>query len=83
MKINLISDTVTNPTKEMLEVMMNASVGDDVFKEDPSGNIRPDKGRSQDKIDGICATLMGMALASHYGSDSRVYNTCGSGVMLF
>lgn len=31
-------------------------------KEDPSGNIRPDKGRSGDKIDGICALLMGMAL---------------------
>lgn len=31
-------------------------------REDPSGNIRPDKGKSGDKIDGICALLMGMAL---------------------
>ncbi len=39
MKINLISDTVTKPTKGMLEAMMQAQVGDDVFKEDPSINI--------------------------------------------
>jgi threonine aldolase len=38
MKINLISDTVTKPTKGMLEAMMQAQVGDDVFKEDPSIN---------------------------------------------
>ena len=38
MKINLISDTVTKPSPGMLEAMMNAEVGDDVFKEDPSIN---------------------------------------------
>jgi threonine aldolase len=36
--INLISDTVTKPTKLMLEAMMNAQVGDDVFGEDPTVN---------------------------------------------
>ena len=36
MKIDLISDTVTRPTKEMLAAMMNAEVGDDVFKSDPT-----------------------------------------------
>lgn len=34
--INLISDTVTKPTIGMLEAMMNAKVGDDVFKGDPT-----------------------------------------------
>jgi threonine aldolase len=38
MKINLISDTVTKPTKEMRKVMFDAQVGDDVFGEDPSVN---------------------------------------------
>jgi len=38
MKINLISDTVTKPTQEMLAFMFNAEVGDDVFKEDPTVN---------------------------------------------
>ncbi|MDF2447921.1 MAG: Threonine aldolase [Bacteroidota bacterium] len=36
MIIDLRSDTVTKPTKEMLEVMMSANVGDDVFSEDPT-----------------------------------------------
>lgn len=37
--IDLRSDTVTKPSKGMLEAMMNAQVGDDVFKEDPSVNL--------------------------------------------
>ena len=36
MEINLVSDTVTKPTVEMLQVMFNAKVGDDVYKQDPS-----------------------------------------------
>lgn len=36
--INLISDTVTKPTAGMLQAMMNAEVGDDVFREDPTVN---------------------------------------------
>ena len=31
--IDLRSDTLTKPTKAMLEAMMNAEVGDDVFEE--------------------------------------------------
>ena len=38
MKINLISDTVTKPTPGMLDAMMSAEVGDDVFKADPTVN---------------------------------------------
>lgn len=38
MKINLISDTVTKPTKGMLDAMMHAKVGDDVFGDDPTVN---------------------------------------------
>ena len=37
-EIDLRSDTVTKPTKEMLQAMMTAEVGDDVYKEDPSVN---------------------------------------------
>ncbi len=36
--INLISDTVTKPSKAMLQSMFAAEVGDDVFKEDPTVN---------------------------------------------
>lgn len=36
MEINLISDTVTKPSNEMLQYMFNAKVGDDVYKQDPT-----------------------------------------------
>ena len=38
MFIDLISDTVTKPTSEMLHAMMHAEVGDDVFGTDPTIN---------------------------------------------
>lgn len=44
--INLISDTVTRPTPGMLEAMMHASVGDDVFGEDPTVNALEHKAAS-------------------------------------
>lgn len=43
MRIDLISDTVTRPTPEMLDAMMNAKVGDDVFKSDPTVNALQEK----------------------------------------
>jgi threonine aldolase len=36
--INLISDTVTKPTPQMLQHMFQAEVGDDVFRQDPTVN---------------------------------------------
>ena len=36
--INLLSDTVTRPTPDMLKAMISAEVGDDVFREDPTVN---------------------------------------------
>lgn len=38
MLVDLRSDTVTKPTQGMLEAMMKAEVGDDVFDEDPTVN---------------------------------------------
>lgn len=38
MIIDLRSDTVTKPTQGMLDAMINAKVGDDVYKEDPTVN---------------------------------------------
>lgn len=37
--IDLRSDTVTRPSKGMLNAMLAASVGDDVFREDPTVNL--------------------------------------------
>ncbi|MFT7443030.1 MAG: threonine aldolase [Maribacter sp.] len=43
MIIDLISDTVTRPTEAMLDAMMHAKVGDDVFKSDPTTNALQEK----------------------------------------
>jgi len=43
MIIDLRSDTVTRPTPGMMKAMMNAEVGDDVYKEDPSVNQLEEK----------------------------------------
>ena len=42
-EIDLRSDTVTRPTKEMLHAIITAKVGDDVYKEDPSVNELEEK----------------------------------------
>ncbi len=43
MIVDLISDTVTRPTQGMLDAMMNAKVGDEVFKSDPTVNELQEK----------------------------------------
>lgn len=65
MKINLLSDTVTIPTKPMLEAMFTAEVGDDVFGADPSIN------RLQEKA----ATLFGMEAALFFPSGTQANQT--------
>ncbi len=65
MEINLISDTVTKPTKNMLEVMMNAEVGDDVFKADPTVN------KLQEKV----AAMFGMEDALFFPSGTMANQT--------
>ena len=65
MKIDLISDTVTRPTKEMLAAMMNAEVGDDVFKSDPTVTALQEK----------AAALFGMEDALFFPSGTMANQT--------
>lgn len=65
MVIDLISDTVTKPTPKMLEAMMNAKVGDDVFKMDPTVN------QLQEKV----AQLFGMEDALFFPSGTMANQT--------
>jgi threonine aldolase len=58
MPIDLRSDTVTKPTPAMLEAMMTAKVGDDVFGEDPSINM----------LEAMAARLFGMEAALYCAS---------------
>tara|TARA_R100001369_G_scaffold92244_1_gene136379 strand:- start:2046 stop:3068 length:1023 start_codon:yes stop_codon:yes gene_type:complete len=60
MKIDLRSDTVTKPTKGMLQAMMEAEVGDDVYKEDPTVN----------KLEEYVANLFGMEEALFFPTGS-------------
>ena len=65
MLINLISDTVTKPTPGMLDAMMTAEVGDDVFKEDPTVNALEEK----------AAKLFGMESALFFPSGTMTNQT--------
>ena len=58
--IDLRSDTVTKPTPEMLTAMMEAEVGDDVYKEDPTVN----------KLEHYAAELFGMDEALYFPTGS-------------
>lgn len=51
--VDLRSDTISKPTKEMKEAMMNAEVGDDVYGEDPT--VR--------KLEEKAAEMLGMEAA--------------------
>ena len=65
MEINLISDTVTKPSQEMLQYMFNAKVGDDVFKQDPTVN----------EFEEMVATLFGMEAALFFPSGTMANQT--------
>jgi phage terminase large subunit-like protein len=42
-------------------------------KQDPAGNIKPDKAKSTEKIDGIVAAIMALDRAVRHGDSSSVY----------
>ena len=63
--INLISDTVTKPCENMLKAMINAKVGDDVFKEDPTVN----------KLEEMIAQMFGMESALFFPSGTMANQT--------
>jgi threonine aldolase len=65
MEINLISDTVTKPTHEMLQFMFNAKVGDDVYKQDPTIN----------ELEATVAQLFGMEAALFFPSGTMANQT--------
>lgn len=93
MKINLISDTVTKPSHGMLNAMVSAKVGDDVFKEDPTVNALEDKVAKMFGMDaalffpsGTMANQTGIKLHTQPGEQlicheyAHVYNYEGGGV---
>ena len=65
MEINLVSDTVTRPSVEMLNVMFNAKVGDDVYNQDPTVN----------ELEETLADLFGMEAALFFPSGTMANQT--------
>lgn len=65
MEINLISDTVTKPSLEMLQQMFKADVGDDVYKQDPTVN----------ELEETVAELFGMEAALFFPSGTMANQT--------
>ena len=65
MEINLVSDTVTRPTPEMLKYMFQAKVGDDVFKQDPTVNALEER----------VAAMFGMEAAMFFPSGTMANQT--------
>ena len=59
--IDLRSDTVTKPTAEMRNAMMNAEVGDDVYGEDPTVN----------RLESLAAELLGTEAAIYVASGTQ------------
>ncbi|ESU19249.1 ltaE protein [Flavobacterium cauense R2A-7] len=65
MEINLISDTVTKPTPEMLQHMFRAKVGDDVYRQDPTAV----------ELEETVADLFGMEAALFFPSGTMANQT--------
>ena len=72
---------MTAPTKELLTYILARKIthggnpvlrwmaNNVVVKTDSAGNLKPDKGKSIEKIDGIVAMIMSLELAIRYGND--------------
>ncbi len=82
--------SMSAPTKELLRLVLNRKLthgGNPVLrwmadnlvvKQDPAGNVKPDKSKSREKIDGIVSTIMSLdRLIRHGGEPGSVYETRG------
>lgn len=79
------------PTKELMKLVLEGKLAhgghpvlrlmmDNIFiRSDPAGNIKADKEKSIEKIDGAIATIMGLDRAIRCGNDSSasVYDSRG------
>lgn len=79
--------SMSMPMKEFLKLILARQIAHDgnpvlrwmadnvVARQDPAGNIKPDKARSRTRIDGIVATIMGLDRALRYAPS--LYETSG------
>ena len=83
------------PTKELMRLTLSGKIAhggnevlrwmmDNVFvRTDPAGNIKPDKEKSNDKIDGVVAMIMALdrAIRCGGGTSESVY-VSGRGLLI-
>ena len=72
------------PTMELMKLVLERRIAhgghpvlrwmmDNIFiRTDPADNIKPDKEKSTEKIDGTVATIMALDRAIRYGNDNSV-----------
>lgn len=82
------------PTKELMKLTLEKRMVhggqpvlrwmmDNIFiKSDPAGNIKPDKEKSTEKIDGVVATIMALDRALRCGNDTSESVYDGRGILL-
>ena len=82
------------PTKELMKLTLEQRIAhggqpvlrwmmDNIFiKTDPAGNIKPDKEKSTEKIDGVVATVMALDRAIRCGNDAGESVYDGRGILM-
>ena len=82
------------PTKELMKLTLEQRLAhggqpvlrwmmDNIFiKQDPAGNIKPDKEKSTEKIDGVVATVMALDRAIRCGNDAGESVYDGRGILM-
>jgi threonine aldolase len=83
MRIDLRSDTVTTPTPELRQAMLEAAVGDDVYGEDPTVNALQDRVAEMLGFEAALFTASGVmanqiAIAAHVQRGQEVICTEGA-----
>ena len=80
---------MSNPTKDLMRLVLDGSLKhnghpilrwcmDNVYvRTDPAGNIKPDKEKSTEKIDGVVALVMALDRAQCHLNDGSVYDERG------
>ncbi|KAF1084848.1 Phage Terminase [Sporotomaculum syntrophicum] len=78
--------SMSPPTKELLNLVLSKKLvhggnpvlrwmaDNMVVKQDPAGNVKPDKSKSSEKIDGMVALIMALDRATRYQESESVYN---------
>ena len=81
--------SMSPPTKELEKMVLAVEIAHGghpvltwmadnvVVRQDPAGNLKPDKAKSLEKIDGIVALIMGLDRALRHEDQTSVYETRG------